>query len=184
MSRVKTFTAGGKLFPSDLNNIQDQYESSYSNYKFLTAIVGRNTGSLTSGTQYVVGDSDMDAVNNSNAVALRSFYLPTGFDAGSVREVKLIVHISTFLVATPASPTNVTFGFATATMASSSSSPFVGSISSEASGIINSIGLERSELILGPVNISNTTPRVIYLSPNVTQTLNICVNADVYYYQQ
>jgi hypothetical protein len=59
MARVKTFTNGGKLFPGDLNSIEDDYEAAFSLYRTLLVGTSRAVATdITGATKglLVVGD--------------------------------------------------------------------------------------------------------------------------------
>lgn len=112
MGRVKTFTNGGSLLPSDLNTMQDDYEGAYGFKKQLHSGSTR-LDAATAGT-YLLGSGTGGAgIAASNAAAgLAVFYLnPVDYEESSVnkRTVKLIVQ-GTCLINAVAPTVNYTIG--------------------------------------------------------------------------
>lgn len=78
MARVKTFTNGGTLLPSDLNSIEDDYEAAASTYKHLRdKVIRLDAPAASAGSPYLFVDGTAGAgVQASGAsAALAVFYL-------------------------------------------------------------------------------------------------------------
>lgn len=183
MSRFKNFTPASKLYSDDLNSIQDIYEDNFSSWKPLDTKVGISFSGFTSGTTYIIGAGNVISLAN-RPKTISSFFIPEEYISGS-RSLKIKAKII-FSNRSAVGSLNLTFGIATFTAYVDNSSNAIQTISSEASSTINNItNTQIHTTDIGPVTISNTSPRVLYVIPSATSgiaTWDVC--GQIYYYQE
>jgi hypothetical protein len=186
MSRFKNFTPSSKLYSDDLNSIQDIYEDNFSSWKPLDIKVGiGDFAGFTSGTTYIIGSGQVLSLANRPRT-ISSFFVPEQYISGS-RSLKIKAKIILSNRSNVGGTTlNLTFGIATFTTYVDNSANAIQTISSVASSTINNItNTQLHTTDIGPVTISDTSPRVLYVIPSATSaisTLDIC--GQIYYYQE
>lgn len=112
MARVKTFSNGGTLVPTDLNSIEDDYEYAFSTYKSVPTLESPQPGAIAASTTaatYIWGYQGIYAQGSAASIYLGGFYLdPAEVTAGTrANKLRLRAQCATNSVA----PTvNFTFG--------------------------------------------------------------------------
>lgn len=151
MARVKTFTNGGSLLPSDLNSIQDDYEFAFSTYKAIIEKGSSGPGSTAAGGVYALGGTGalVPLANTTPA-----FYLDPADFLANTRVSKL--RMKGTLVTNAVAPTiNYTFGlYPVATWGGGSNvTPFVATLGAVIAGsspaAINTPGANSTTIVTG-----------------------------------
>lgn len=184
----KTFYPSGRVYPSDLNSMQDEYDLNYKKYKYIGSRSGANSGStLSSGVSYIAGPFDLDQINTSTASVGSCFHLPTGFAGPNSRNPKVAVLVSFALAPTEVSTltTTVEIGFGTVTISTNANGPIISALSSEASIQVTSISPQTYyERTIGPVTVTTTTDRAIYIKSTPSTSVSLSLLASIFYYQE
>lgn len=127
MARVKTFTNGGSLLPSDLNSVQDDYELAFSSYRTINDSRFVFAGGKPAGTYFANNGSD-------------DFSSPFAFDpadhAAAPRTVKLRLRCS-LLSSGTALAADITFALFPVTSLSASPALTIGSAVSGSSVVFS-----------------------------------------------
>lgn len=89
MGRVKTFINGGSLLPTDLNDIQDDYETAFSTWKQLAWFSGTPESQGTNSAWGGPYQTAADLWGGATVRALAGFYLDPAYFAAGARGAKL-----------------------------------------------------------------------------------------------